>query len=290
MPVIDPGVRKNLEKVKRIIGVYSGKGGVGKTTISVNIAAFLVNKGYRVGLLDADIDCPNITRALGVKGELDVDPLDERIIPHEKQGIKVVSMASLQKEEDEAIIWRGPMLTDTLMKFLGKTVWGSLDYLIIDLPPGTSDVPLTIMKYVQPHGIVLVTTPRSIAEVDARKSANLAKMTNVKVLGVVENMSGPPFGSGKGEECASVIGTSLLGKIPFDDSFMTSVDEGVPAVSTFKNAFQSIAEIVKKMQDVEEKLLGEKLAEPKKGVLHSTKNIAQDFKDQMMDRYKTLKD
>jgi len=281
-------VKDNLKGIKRIIGVYSGKGGVGKTTISINLAASLAQKGFRVGLLDADIDCPNVTRALGIEGELDLDVLDKRIIPHEKHGLKVVSMASLQKKEDDAIIWRGPMLTDTLMKFLGTTVWGSLDYLIIDLPPGTSDIPLTIMQFLRPDGIILVTTPRSIAEVDARKSANLAKLTNVKILGVIENMSGDIFGTGKGEECAKAINAPHLGTVSFSKAFMTSIDEGYPAVLQHQAAEAQIRYILDEFHNAEKTILKSVLPKPKMGIIGSTKNIAQDFKDQMIDRYKSV--
>jgi len=289
MVELSEDVKENLKNVKRIIGVYSGKGGVGKTTVAINIAALLADKGYRVSLLDADIDCPNVTRSLGIKGKLELDALDKRIIPHEKYKLKVISMASLQESDDEAIVWRGPMLTDTLMKFLGTGIWGSSDYLIIDLPPGTSDIPLTIMKFLKPDGIILVTTPRSIAEVDARKSANLAKMTDVKILGVIENMSGNIFGSGKGKECAESIGTNFLGKIDFDEVFMKSIDEGYPAVLMNENASEQFSKIIDEMQNAEEKILGNRLKEPKKGLINSAKNLSLDFKDELIDRYKNLR-
>jgi len=288
MVTLANNVKENLKNIKRIIGVYSGKGGVGKTTVAVNLASLLSKKGYRVCLLDADIDCPNISKSLGLKGTLDLDVLDKRIIPHEKYGLKVISMASLQKSEDEAIIWRGPMLTDTLMKFLSSTVWGTADYLIIDLPPGTSDVPLTIMKFLKPDGIILVTTPRKIAEIDARKSANLAKMTGVKILGVIENMSGNIFGTGKGEECAKAISSNFLGKINFDEIYMNSIDEGRPAILDNEQSKSQFSNIISKMQDAEEKILGTRLIAPKKNIFSKTKNIALDFKDELIDRYKNV--
>ncbi len=280
-------VKKNLQRVKRIIGIYSGKGGVGKTTVAVNIAAFLAHEGYRVGLLDADIDCPNVTIALGIQGTLDVD-MTKRIIPHEKYGIKVVSMASLQEKEDQAIIWRGPMLTDSLMKFLGMTIWGTLDYLLIDMPPGTSDVPLTIMNFLKPDGIILVTTPRSIAELDARKSGNLAKMTHVSVVGVIENMSGGIFGTGKGQACADALQVPFLGSIQFDKIFLTSIDEGHPAVLQSSEAREQVKQIIQQLQAVERHLFHETI-QPRKGLLGKTKNLALDFKDEIIDRYKYLK-
>lgn len=283
---LDETVKNNLKNIKRIIGIYSGKGGVGKTTIAINIAVYLADRGFRVCLLDADIDCPNIVSSLGLKGKLELDVLDNRIIPAEKYKLKIISMASLQESDDEAIVWRGPMLTNTLMHFLGTTIWGSADYLIIDLPPGTSDVPLTIMKFLQPDGIVLVTTPRSIAEIDARKSANLAKMTDVKILGVIENMSGNIFGSGKGEECAKSIQTQFLGKIDFDEIYLKSIDEGYPAVLQHKNAYDQFSKIVSAMRDSEEKILGSKIKEPKPNLLTAAKNLSLDFKDQFIDRYK----
>jgi len=287
MVEVSESVKENLKNIKSIIGIYSGKGGVDKTTIAVNIAALLASQGYRVCLLDADIDCPNVARSLGIKGELDVDVLDSRIIPSEKYGFKVISMSSLQKEEDEAIIWRGPMLTNTLMHFFGNVNWGTADYLIVDMPPGTSDVPITVMKFLKPDGIVLVTTPRSIAEVDARKSANLAKLTDVKVLGVIENMSGGIFGTGKGKECAETLGIKFFGKIKFSKEFMISIDEGYPAVLKHESAKDQIKKIVDEMQK-SEKLIGKTVKKPGKGVKLKVTNLALDFKDELIDRYKSL--
>jgi ATP-binding protein involved in chromosome partitioning len=278
--------RDNLKTIKRVIGVYSGKGGVGKTTIAINLAAALAHQGYRVCLLDADIDCPNVTRALGINEELELEMLSKRIIPLHRYNLKVMSFGALQKKEDEAVIWRGPMLTDMLMKFIGNTVWGTTDYLIIDLPPGTSDIPLTIMNTIRPDGIILVTTPRTIAEVDARKSANLAKKTHINILGVIENMSGEIFGTGKGKECAQTIHTRFLGTIPFDKAFMKSVDEGYPAVLEHNHIKQPIHNIINTMQEAEEALLGSRLSQPKKNMFTNTKNFMVDMKDAFADRYK----
>jgi len=289
MVEVNPQLKENLKGVKRIIGVYSGKGGVGKTTCAVNIAAFLAQQGYRVGLLDADIDCPNVAHALGLHGTPDLEVLDNRIIPLEKYGMKIMSMASLQESQDEAIVWRGPMVTDMVMQFLGTANWGNLDYLIIDLPPGTSDIPLTIMKFLKPHGIIVVTTPRSIATMDARKSANLAKLTNVSILGVIETMSGGIFGAGKGNECAHEISTLYLGALSFDEAYISSIDEGTPAVLSHPLAQKEIAYIIERVRTAEKLVLGSTLPLPKKNVLHKAKNLALDFKNEIIDRYKGIK-
>ena len=204
-------ITDRLGRIKTKIGVYSGKGGVGKTTVAVNLAVTLAQKGYRVGLMDADIDCPNATRVIGA-----TEPptyVDGEFTPAIAFGVNVMSMAFFQENEEEAIIWRGPMVHNAINQFLQSTDWGDLDFLIVDLPPGTSDAPLTIMQVLQLDGFVVVTTPQALAKLDAKRSINMIKKMNVNVLGVVENFSGDVFGSGAGEELAKEMDLPFLGRL-----------------------------------------------------------------------------
>ena len=201
----------------RVIAVTSGKGGVGKTTVSVNLAASLALEGNKVGLLDVDIDCPNANKVLGVTEVADY--VDGQIIPAEKWGVKVVSMAFFQEKEDEAIIWRGPMVHNAINQFLQSTEWGELDYLIVDLPPGTSDSPLTVMQTIPMDGFVVVTTPQLLANVDAKRCINMIRKLNLNIVGVVENYTGEVFGQGAGSTLATEVGADYLGNIALRSSY-----------------------------------------------------------------------
>ena len=205
-------ITKQLDRIKTKVAVYSGKGGVGKTTVAVNLAATLARGGDKqVGLLDVDIDCPNVTRALGISNK----PVYENgeILPSERFGVKVVSMAFFQENEEEAIIWRGPMIHNAINQFLQMTAWGDLDYLVVDLPPGTSDGPLTIMQTLPLDGFVVVTTPQYLANLDARRCINMIRKLKVNVLGVVENYVGEIFGQGAGGELARELDLPFLGSL-----------------------------------------------------------------------------
>jgi ATP-binding protein involved in chromosome partitioning len=204
-------ITQSLGQIKTKIGVYSAKGGVGKTTVAVNLAAFLAAQGYAVGLLDADIDTPNAARVIGGNGTPSVDA--GRITPAVSFGVKIVSMSFFQENEEEAIIWRGPMIHNAINQFLQMTEWGELDFLIVDMPPGTSDAPLTVMQVLKMDGFVAVTTPQSLAALDAKRSINMIKKLNVPVLGVVENYTGDIFGSGAGQQVADDMDLVFLGKI-----------------------------------------------------------------------------
>ena len=201
-----------LSRIAHKVGVYSGKGGVGKTTVAVNLAVTLALDGAGVGLLDVDIDCPNVVRAMKIV-ELPVVGEDKRMIPSERYGVKVMSMGFFQQNEEEAIIWRGPMVHNAINQLLQNTEWGDLDYLVIDLPPGTSDAPLTVMQALDLDGFVVVTTPQELAKIDAKRSINMIRKLHVNVLGVVENLSGEIFGSGAGEELASEMDLEFLGRL-----------------------------------------------------------------------------
>ncbi len=210
-------ITDRLAGITTKIGVYSGKGGVGKTTVAVNLAATLAQEGRKVGLLDVDIDCPNVNKVLGV-----TEPpgyADGEILPAEKWGVKVVSMAFFQEKEDEAIIWRGPMIHNAINQFLQSTAWGELDYLVVDLPPGTSDSPLTVMQTIPMDGFVVVSTPQQLANVDAKRCINMIRKLNLNIVGVVENYTGEVFGQGGGEEMAKEVDAPFLGRMALRSSY-----------------------------------------------------------------------
>lgn len=211
-------ITDKLGRIKHKIGVYSGKGGVGKTTVAVNLAVTLAKQGKSVALFDCDIDCPNVARLMFlVKGP---EQTKERtFIPASNYGVKVMSMAFFQKDEEEAIIWRGPMIHNAINQFTTLTEWGDLDYLIVDLPPGTSDAPLTVMQTLSLDGFIVVTTPQDLAVLDAKRSANMILKLNLKVLGIVENMSGEVFGRGLGAELAEAMNIPFWGSIELRREF-----------------------------------------------------------------------
>ena len=229
---------KPLSSISNIIAVGSGKGGVGKSTTAVNLAIALQREGARVGLLDADIYGPSIPAMLGVKGQPSTD--GEKIIPKEAHGLKVMSIGFLV-EEDTPMIWRGPMVTSALQQLLNDTLWGPLDYLIIDLPPGTGDIQLTLAQRIPTAGAVIVTTPQDIALLDARKALHMFRKVDVQVLGVVENMSThictacgheeAIFGQGGGEQMAKDFEIPLLGQLPLAMEIRSSMDAGEPTVA-----------------------------------------------------------
>ncbi len=232
-------VNANLEKVKHKIGVYSAKGGVGKTTIAVNTAYALKDLGYKVGILDADVDCPNITFFLGINERAEgAYPLK----PVMKDGIKVMSSALFVDDARKPIIWRGPLIAKMVEDFMQNTDWGDLDYLIIDLPPGTSDAPLSIMQLLNLDGFIMVTTPQHIAALNAIRSGLMARRLNVSVIGVVENMSaGEPRG---GKEVADALGCEMLGTIGKSEKFNEMSDKGmIPVLEdpSIKEVFVGIA-------------------------------------------------
>ena len=210
-------ITDRLSKVRTKIGVYSGKGGVGKTTVAVNLAVMLAQKGSRVGLLDVDIDCPNVTKVLRISEKPDY--VDGQIIPAEKWGVKVVSMGFFQEKEEEAIIWRGPMIHNAINQFLQATEWGELDYLLVDLPPGTSDSPLTVMQTLPMDGFVVVSTPQELATIDAKRCINMIRKLNLNVLGIVENYTGEIFGEGAGRMLAEEIDAPFLGALALRSSY-----------------------------------------------------------------------
>ena len=204
-------ISRSLRQIKTKIGVYSAKGGVGKTTVAVNLAVYLAKHGYAVGLLDADIDTPNAPQVMG--GDARPAMNEGRISPADSFGVKVVSMSFFQQNPDEAIIMRGPMIHNSINQFLQMTDWGDLDFLVVDMPPGTSDSPLTVMQVLTMDGFIVVTTPQSLAALDAKRSINMIRKLNVEVLGIVENYTGDIFGSGAGPGLAEEMDLPFLGFI-----------------------------------------------------------------------------
>src|SRR5580692_8395219 len=233
-----------IQGVKNLVAVASGKGGVGKTTVAVNLALALKRLGATVGLLDADVYGPNVPIMLGTDEQ--PQALSERqILPVEAQGVKLISMGLLNPG-DKPMIWRGPMLHSVMQQFLRSVVWGELDYLIIDLPPGTGDVQLSLIQLVPVTGAVLVTTPSAVALQDVRKAVEMFRQVNVDVLGIVENMGyfACPhcqkrvdiFGHGEGQKLAELYGVPLLGEIEIDPQIRIGGDSGKPVASLGENA------------------------------------------------------
>lgn len=236
-------IKERMARIKHRIAVYSAKGGVGKTTVAINLAYAIAEKGFGVGLLDADIDCPNVTMFLGI---------DEKMDPHAplkpivKNGVQVASTAMLVDELKKPMIWRGPVVTKMLSDFFMYTDWGDLDYLIIDSSPGSSDVPLTIMQLLDLDGFVIVTTPQKIAGVNSVRSGLMAKRLGAHVMGVVENMSsGTP--SESTINTAKSLGTEIIGCIKKDESFNLLGDAGRVPVLEDKAIMSQFDEIVKRV-------------------------------------------
>jgi ATP-binding protein involved in chromosome partitioning len=243
----------------RIIAVSSGKGGVGKSTVSTNLAVALANEGARVGLMDADIYGPNIPRMMGVsqapKAFRDDVTGQDRIIPLEAHGVKLISLGFLI-ERDQPAIWRGPIVMKVITQFLRDVDWGELDYFVVDMPPGTGDAQLSLVQATHVHGAVIVTTPQQVAAGDALRGVRMFERTGVPVVGIVENMSyfecphcGKPssiFGAGGGQQLAEEVGLPLLGQVPINPRIAEGGDQGRPivaadAASSAAKAFAVIA-------------------------------------------------
>jgi len=232
--------------IKNIIAISSGKGGVGKSTVAVNIATALSNTGSKVGLMDADIYGPNIPTMMGLKTL--PQPKDGKLIPAEAFGVKVISIGFLVKD-GQPLIWRGPLLHSTIKQFIADVEWGSLDYLVVDLPPGTGDVQLSLSQHIPVTCGVVVTTPQQVSVDDASRGIEMFQKLDIPIAGVVENMGGlelpngtilDVFGSGGGEDMANKYNLNFLGRIPLDPDVRISGDSGTPIVVSNKNAKVSI--------------------------------------------------
>jgi ATP-binding protein involved in chromosome partitioning len=229
--------RAPVDGVKNIIAVGAGKGGVGKTTMAVNLAAALARQGSRVALLDGDMYGPNVPMMLGLKGSLET--AGQKIVPAECYGIQVVSIGFLT-EDDAPVIWRGPMLHGAIQQFFRDVGWKDVDYLIVDLPPGTGDVALSLSQTVPVAGAVLVTTPQSVALADTRRAVHMYRKLNIPTIGLIENMSyfacpgcgsrSDLFGSGGGEQLAEELSVPFMGRVPLYEPIRTGGDTGVPIV------------------------------------------------------------
>jgi len=242
-------LKDNLAKIQNKLIVMSGKGGVGKTTVAVNLAYGLANKNKKVGILDVDIHGPNIAKMLGIEGqkltgsELGIEPIE--VLPN----LKAVSLSFLLKNKDQPVIWRGPLKMITIKQFLADVNWGQLDYLIVDSPPGTGDEPLSICQLIPDiNGAIVVTTPQEVAILDSRKSILFAKELKISFIGVIENMSGficphckkeiELFGFGGGEKAAGNLGVSFLGRLPVEPEIIKLGDSGQPFIH-FKKETQT---------------------------------------------------
>ena len=243
-----------IPEVKHTLAVSSGKGGVGKSTVAVNLALALKQRGHQVGLVDVDIYGPDVPLMMGAKGRPGM--FDNKIIPVEAHGIKIMSIGLLVAER-EALVWRGPMIHSAVQQFLRDVLWGPLDYLVFDMPPGTGDAQLSLSQVIPLGGVVMVTTPQEVALLDVRKALAMFRKLNVPILGMVENMSyfvAPDtgakyaiFGEGGGEKVAGEFDVPLLARIPLEMDTRKGGDEGVPIVvgqpnSAQTKAFRDLAE------------------------------------------------
>ncbi len=243
----DKSIAESLSHIKHVLFVMSGKGGVGKSSVTVNVAMALAMLGKRVGILDVDIHGPSVPNLLGLKDGLEIDDKTDKLIPATyKNGVRVLSMDSLLKDKDTAILWRGPKKTSAIRQFLGEVAWGELDYLLIDSPPGTGDEHMTILKSIPNAKCVVVTTPQEISLADVRKAMNFLQTAHGLVLGVVENMSGlacpncghdiPLFKKGGGKLLADHYKVPFLGAIALDPATVIAADRGVPVVMLEENS------------------------------------------------------
>ena len=271
-------LRSNLSHIKHRIMVMSGKGGVGKSSVATNLAVALCQDGFNVGILDADIHGPNIPKMLGIEFQ-HVENFGKGMIPVEAfSNLKVISMAFFIGDRDNPVVWRGPLKHGAISQFLGEVEWGPLDFLIVDLPPGTGDEPLSVAHLIKNvDGAVIVTTPQDVALLDSRKAVTFSRMLSIPVIGIVENMSGlvcphchkeiSLFKRGGGEKAARDMKVPFLGRIPIDPEMVTDCDRGMPFVMAHPNseatkAFEEIAHRCKEyvgFKEIERSLEKERL-------------------------------
>ena len=237
--------------IKHVIGIVSGKGGVGKSFVTSSLASLMAKAGYKVGILDADITGPSIPKMFGLKGQ--VIGTEEGMIPLEtKEGIKVMSINLLMEDEEAPVVWRGPVIAGAVKQFWNETCWGDIDYLFVDMPPGTGDVPLTVFQSLPVNGIVIVTSPQELVQMIVKKAYNRANMMHIPVLGVVENFSFlkcpdcgkeiKMFGESHIEDVSANLGVRLLGKMPLDPAYAEAADKG--AFYQIENPYLEVAKEV----------------------------------------------
>ena len=256
-------ITRSLGKIKNKILVMSGKGGVGKSTVSVNLALSLAKRGHKVGLMDVDLHGPDVVRMLNLKGNVQPPDSPDGLVPplEYSENLKVVSLEYMMKDRDEAIIWRGPLKIQAIRQFVADMDWGELDYLIVDSPPGTGDEPLSVAQTIPHVKAVVVTTPQNVALADVRKSINFCKTVKVDIVGVIENMSGfvcphcnetvDIFKSGGGEQVAREFDLPFLGRVPMDPKVVIAGDDGQPYLSSAEDspavaAFSAIVSAIEK--------------------------------------------
>lgn len=256
-------LKTNLSRIKNTIMVVSGKGGVGKTTIAVNLAAGLARDGFSVGMLDADIHGPNVALMLGSEGQQFEGNQAGRVKPIQvRPRLQLVSMAFLIDNPGQAVIWRGPLKMHVIKQFLSDFEWGDLDYLVVDLPPGTGDEPLSVAQLIPDlQGAVIVTTPQEVALLDGRKCVDFTRQIKIPALGIIENMSDFPcphcgkeikiFGKGGGENAARELGVPFLGRIPLDPRFVITGDTGKPFIDEYPDSdtARALDEIIISIKD-----------------------------------------
>ena len=257
----DAAVKTTLGKIKNKIIVMSGKGGVGKTSTSVNLSIALASKGHQVGIMDVDLHGPDVPRMLGLNGVPELTPNNKLNPLRYSDHLSAISIESFTPGKDDAIIWRGPLKYSAIRQFIGEVDWGDLDFLVIDSPPGTGDEPLTVAQTISDAKAIIVTTPQEVALADVRKSINFCKTVNMEIFGMIENMSGlncphcgeliDLFGAGGGERTAREMGIRFLGRIPFDPNVVACGDSGAcyqeqHQQSAVTKAFTDVAETVSK--------------------------------------------
>lgn len=257
----DLAIKENMARVKHKLIVMSGKGGVGKSTVSTNLAFALAQKGKQVGVVDTDIHGPSLGKMLGIEGEV-VQPSEkgDKLLPVMVKGIKVITMASLMKDSDAPIIWRGPLKMGAIKQFLSDIEWGDLDYLVIDSPPGTGDEPLSVCQLIpEADGSIIVTTPQDVALIDSRKTVRFSQALKIPIMGIIENMSGFDcphcgeainlFKTGGGEKAAAAMDIPFLGRIPIDPEIVQMSDKGRAYIYEYENnpAAKAMQEIVDKI-------------------------------------------
>lgn len=244
-----------MSNVKKVIGVVSGKGGVGKSLVTSLCAVTMKTKGYNTAVLDADITGPSIPKAFGIKGMAEGN--DSGLFPREsKLGIKVMSVNLLLDDEEKPVIWRGPVISGMVQQFWQEVIWGDVDYMFVDMPPGTGDVSLTVFQSLPVDGIIIVTTPQDLVTMIVKKAYNMAKMMNIPIIGVIENMSylecpdcGKKinvFGESKADEIAKQLGVPVLAKLPINPATASLVDKGAIELAD-NDALNGVAEILEKI-------------------------------------------
>lgn len=243
--------------IKKVIGVVSGKGGVGKSFVTSSLATAMSKAGYKVGIMDADITGPSIPKMFGIHGQ--VYGTEEGMVPMETEdGMKVMSINLLLEDEEAPVVWRGPVIAGVVKQFWNETVWGDIDYLFVDMPPGTGDVPLTVFQSLPVDGIVIVTSPQELVQMIVKKAYNMANMMDIPVLGVVENFSYlkcpdcgkeiKVFGESNIDAVADELGVAVLGKLPLDPAYAEKADAG--EFEKMENPYlQTAVESLKKMNN-----------------------------------------